>query len=219
MADATITIDVQVSGAAEATGMLQGLADAASGAGLAAGGFSEPIAVDFASNVGEVAQGVVTLGAAIQLVNALPRLGVEFPSNASAVLGQVTQLAGAARSAAGTYTIVFNIETHGSIPSVGGGASRHAVGDPFFEGGYAWVGEHGPELVRLPRAAMIMPAGRSEQVAAERAGGAGGGMIPTSTPLTIHNTIVLDGAEVGRQTIEGTLEALQARGVIQGGQW
>jgi hypothetical protein len=38
-------------------------------------------------------------------------------------------------------------------------------------------------------------------------------------PSTIHNTIVLDGAEVSRQTIEGTVEALQARGVIQGGQW
>jgi hypothetical protein len=73
-------------------------------------------------------------------------------------------------------------------------------------------------LVRLPRAAMIMPAGRSEQVAGESAS-AGGGTLPTSTPVTIHNTIVLDGAEVGRQTIEGTLEALQARGVIQGGQW
>jgi hypothetical protein len=218
MADATITIDVQVSGAAEATGMLQGLADAASGAGLAAGGFSEPISVDFASNVAEVAAGVAQLGAAIQMVNALPRLGVEFPSNASAVLGVVTQLAGAARSAAGTYSIIFNIETHGSIPSVGGGVSGHAVGDPFFEGGYTWVGEHGPELVRLPRAAMIMPAGRSEQVAGEGASAAGGGSVG-STPVTIHNTITLDGAEVGRQTIEGTLEALQARGVIQGGQW
>jgi hypothetical protein len=218
MADATITIDVQVSGAAEATGMLQGLADAASGAGLAAGGFSEPIAVDFASNVGEVAQGVAALGAAIQMVNGLPRLGVDFPSNAVAVLGTVTELAGAAHSAAGTYTIVFNIETHGSIPSVGASISGHAVGDPFFEGGYTWVGEHGPELVRLPRAAMIMPAGRSEQVAGESASGAGGGTLPTSTPITIHNTITLDGTEVGRQTIEGTLEALQARGVIQGGQ-
>ena len=36
-----------------------------------------------------------------------------------------------------------------------------------------WVGERGPELVRLPRGSMVYPAGQSAAMAAQSGGGGG----------------------------------------------
>ena len=43
--------------------------------------------------------------------------------------------------------------------------SPHAMGTDFFEGGRAWVGEHGPEIVELPRGSKIYPYQESMEIA------------------------------------------------------
>lgn len=57
---------------------------------------------------------------------------------------------------------------HGGI--IGGAAT----GGP--RGGLTWVGEQGPELVRLPGGSTVIPAGQSATMAAQ-GGGGGGGMV------------------------------------------
>jgi chromosome segregation ATPase len=54
---------------------------------------------------------------------------------------------------------------HGGI--IGGAAT----GGP--RGGMTWVGEQGPELVRLPGGSTVIPAGQSRTMAAEQGGGGG----------------------------------------------
>lgn len=48
----------------------------------------------------------------------------------------------------------------------GGAVTAHATGTPFFSGGWTSVGEHGPELMRLPAGTQIRSAGASRQLAA-----------------------------------------------------
>jgi phage-related tail protein len=55
---------------------------------------------------------------------------------------------------------------HGGI--IGGAAG----GGP--RSGFTWVGEQGPELVRLPSGSQVIPAGQSRNMAAAAAGGGGG---------------------------------------------
>jgi phage-related tail protein len=45
-------------------------------------------------------------------------------------------------------------------------APGHAAGTDFHQGGIAWVGEKGPELVNLPRGTQVMPADKSRAWAA-----------------------------------------------------
>ena len=40
----------------------------------------------------------------------------------------------------------------------------NALGTPSFQGGLTWVGERGPELVRLPAGSTIYPADKSAQM-------------------------------------------------------
>jgi hypothetical protein len=48
----------------------------------------------------------------------------------------------------------------------GGGASANASGTSYFGGGMTWVGEQGPELVRLPQGSRIYNNGESRRMAA-----------------------------------------------------
>lgn len=49
---------------------------------------------------------------------------------------------------------------------IAGSAGGFATGTEYFPGGTAWVGEHGPELVRLPRGSKIHTAADSRRMAA-----------------------------------------------------
>jgi hypothetical protein len=73
---------------------------------------------------------------------------------------------------------------------VGGFAS----GTDFAPGGLAWVGEKGPELVRLPRGAQVYPAAQSERMAS------GGGItfVNNWPPGTTMETVDQANARMGR---------------------
>ncbi|WP_312219029.1 phage tail length tape measure family protein [Brevundimonas sp.] len=60
--------------------------------------------------------------------------------------------------------------------------SGHSAGTDFSEGGWKWVGERGPELLRLPRGSQVMEHDRARQAAA-----GGGGMNVSLGGLTIKN--------------------------------
>jgi hypothetical protein len=55
---------------------------------------------------------------------------------------------------------------HGGITGAAGGGAR---------GGMTWVGEQGPELVRLPFGSTVIPSGTSQAMASGQMGGASGG--------------------------------------------
>ncbi|MDX3073590.1 hypothetical protein [Streptomyces sp. MI02-7b] len=80
-----------------------------------------------------------------------------------------------------------------------GGVIGAASGGP--RGGLTWVGEQGPELVRIPSGSTVYPAGQSRQMA-----GAGGGQ-----PIVIHNTITLDGRVVAEQLINPLAGVIRRR--------
>lgn len=61
--------------------------------------------------------------------------------------------------------------------------SGHSAGTDFSEGGWKWVGERGPELLRLPRGSQVMEHDRARQAAA----GGGGAMNVSLGGLTIKN--------------------------------
>jgi uncharacterized protein (TIGR02594 family) len=56
---------------------------------------------------------------------------------------------------------IMNLITGGA-----GGTPAFATGTEYFGGGAAWVGEHGPELVRLPRGSKVHTAADSRRLAA-----------------------------------------------------
>lgn len=60
--------------------------------------------------------------------------------------------------------------------------SGHSAGTDFSEGGWKWVGERGPELLRLPRGSQVMEHDRARQAAA-----GGGAMNVSLGGLTINN--------------------------------
>ncbi len=71
------------------------------------------------------------------------------------------------------------------------GADENATGNPMFGGGWTWVGERGPELVRLPRASRIYDA--------EDSRGMGGG-VTVNQQYIVRNPIEADIA--ARKTAE-----------------
>ncbi|MEU0783276.1 phage tail protein [Streptomyces sp. NPDC006173] len=97
----------------------------------------------------------------------------------------------------------FGKKANGGI--VGGAASGGV------RGGLTWVGEEGPELVRLPASSIVYPAGQSRQRAqapwasmlntprggGARTGGAAAG--GSAQPIVVHQTIELDGRVIARQ--------------------
>lgn len=55
-----------------------------------------------------------------------------------------------------------------SEASSSGGVAANATGTPFFSGGWTTVGEHGPELMRLPVGSKIMTNSESRQVSGSK---------------------------------------------------
>jgi phage-related minor tail protein len=78
-----------------------------------------------------------------------------------------------------------------------GGVQEYATGTNFAPGGYAIVGERGPELVNLPRGSKVHTANQTKQML-------NGG----SQHITIEAPIVLDGYEIGK-AIFPTIDLLQ----------
>lgn len=64
---------------------------------------------------------------------------------------------------------LMNLITGGSAA----GVPAFATGTEYFSGGTAWVGEHGPELVRLPRGSKVHTAADSARMAAANDTGTG----------------------------------------------
>lgn len=68
---------------------------------------------------------------------------------------------------------------HGSIGGFlgmlfGPAPGKNARGTDYWSGGWTWVGEEGPELIRAPRGAQIADADRSRRMAAMGSGASGG---------------------------------------------
>lgn len=82
----------------------------------------------------------------------------------------------------------------GGGSSRGGGVAQNATGTPFFSGGWTTVGEHGPELMRLPAGTQI----QSNQASSNSQSGGG-------RPISIH----IDKMEVrNNDDIEAVAEKL-----------
>jgi len=114
-------------------------------------------------------------------------------------------------SIAGTYHANISVGYEGpaginpNAPYIPG---HFAAGGPVSAGAPIVVGEEGPELFMPNSAGNIVP----NDVAF--GGSLGGGAQQT---ISIVIPVMLDGREVGRGAIHGTLDQLQTLGVIQGG--
>lgn len=82
----------------------------------------------------------------------------QFTSLPGKITGQVqSALDGAQRNVGGFFNDLGNKLSQGFQA----GGARHALGSSYTPGGYAVVGEHGPELVNLPQGAQVTPAYRT----------------------------------------------------------
>ncbi|MFT4034500.1 MAG: hypothetical protein QM679_02880 [Patulibacter sp.] len=85
-----------------------------------------------------------------------------------------------------------------------------ATGGVITQSGWSWVGEQGPELVRLPSAATVVPAAQSRRLTAsdvprpQRNDGAATARAPE---LTLHVPVVVDGRELARAVRRVDLKA------------
>lgn len=79
----------------------------------------------------------------------------------------------------------------------------HSAGTDFSDGGLKWVGERGPELLRLPRGSGVFEHNRSRQVAA-----AGGAPIVNFGGLTVNNMGSEPMTGTMRQSPDGGMELL-----------
>lgn len=86
-----------------------------------------------------------------------------------------------------------NVGASSASGGIIGGIPNNYVGDPDFQGGLSWVGEHGPELVNLPKGTRIHSANDSRQMAAK------GDIIQN---ITINSTQPLTPSEVARKTLQ-----------------
>jgi hypothetical protein len=73
-------------------------------------------------------------------------------------------------------------------PSLDNGPHQYAAGTSSSRSGLAWVGERGPELMRLPQGTQILSNAQSRSMMAD------------SQPLVIHNYTKLDGQVIARNT-------------------
>ena len=78
-----------------------------------------------------------------------------------------------------TVTITYRARGGGGVTlatnATGGIIGGAATGGA--RGGLSWVGEQGPELVRLPTGSMVYPSGQSMGMAAQAAANSGGGVV------------------------------------------
>lgn len=87
---------------------------------------------------------------------------IEYTDNSGEAITAAQSVGEAAANAAGTYDIIFNITTNGSIPSAGGKvvALPYAEGTKYAPGGMALVNELGPELISDNGKAYIANGGK-----------------------------------------------------------
>jgi phage-related tail protein len=85
---------------------------------------------------------------------------------------------------------------------ISGGAGGFATGTEYAPGGMAWVGEHGKELVSLPRGSKVFTAAESRRMSAANDGRMGSVTIPISIDAT--------GADAaGLARVQGELQQLR----------
>ena len=87
---------------------------------------------------------------------------IEYTDNSGEAIAAAQSVGEAAANAAGTYDIIFNITTNGSIPAAGGKvvALPYAEGTKYAPGGMALVNELGPELISDNGKAYIANGGK-----------------------------------------------------------
>ena len=90
-------------------------------------------------------------------------------------------------------------------PKLSGPNKAHAAGG-ISSGGWATVGEHGPERVRLPGGSMVYPNTSSPALLAQQGGGSGGAVQP------IQVNLVLDGKVLATQLINPLKGVVRVRG-------
>ena len=177
-----------------------------------------PAEVKITSNALEVAGNVDTLKGAITRIPNLTTTKItgnfleaySAVKNILMVLGQIAGsfVAHIGVSGGGSPT-GYNPGGGGSdlMPGVEhGGAGGLAAGGHVSAGSTHIVGEQGPELFVSSSSGYVVP-----NSVAFGGGGGGGQLIQITIP------ILLDGREVGRGAFAGTLDQLQASGVIRGG--
>jgi len=106
------------------------------------------------------------------IINAIIAIIDGFVSAVQTAIDIFKQFIGLGDSAPGTVGGVPGIGPGGPLRNVGGRFVQGAMGINFHEGGWALVGERGPELLRLPRASQVMTTLRSQQM-----------LTPTGTPF------------------------------------
>ncbi|MDI9934682.1 hypothetical protein QM806_04335 [Rhodococcus sp. IEGM 1351] len=74
-----------------------------------------------------------------------------------------------------------------------GVSNRHALGTAYSPGGSTLVGEHGPEIVNMPRGAQVTQAYRTQSILSQNAGGGDGGVVVNITgPISFNNRSDID---------------------------
>lgn len=97
------------------------------------------------------------------------------------------------------------------------GGDGHSKGTAFSDGGWKWVGERGPELMRVPRGAEVMEHNRSMMMAG---GGGSGGGLNIGTFKVVNNTSEPVEGQLRRQDngdLELILEPAIQRGIDKAG--
>lgn len=95
---------------------------------------------------------------------------IKFKSNADSVRRSIEKLNGAIRGSSGGGKVGHGQATHYSTGYGGGKTPASAGGTNFHPGGMGWVGEDGPELLKIRRGSQVLP---NDMVSG--AGGKGGG--------------------------------------------
>ncbi len=166
---------------------------------LVAMGFSRDEAKRYAASLGEVQ-------AALEAIPKVTTITVK--SETEKALAQLRETEREARRmyADPIYVHVKMAPTMAGPPGTGfarasGGIQGAASGG--VRGGMSWVGEHGPELVRLPYGSQVIPAGTSREMA--RSGGGGGGRYVLDLMLNgrhIREILIDDGLARGKSTVD-----------------
>ena len=86
---------------------------------------------------------------------------------AQAAQGALSALSGLNRIFTSTIT-TNHVSTYRSVAIGGGRVAHNAGGTPNFAGGLSWVGEAGPELMKLPAGTAIFPHAKSVEMAKPR---------------------------------------------------
>ena len=114
-------------------------------------------------------------------------------STSQAVLGQTSALHSLGLSLdqingkTVTYNVVGKVDNKEAAVAAGyksGGPFKHATGTSYAPGGMTWVGENGPELMRVPQGSQVFPNYQSRNMAAQGGGG--------DTIITISGSINIE---------------------------